>query len=77
MAYVLKFQDMGKVLFVEISGEREKEELIKSAMEVWREIARVTQEMQVVKILVVSSATGSYPALDAFLINSKLLNLTP
>ena len=72
MAYVLKFQDIGKVLFVEISGEREKEELIKSAMEVWREIARVTQEMQVVKILVVSSATGSYPALDAFLINSKL-----
>ena len=72
MAYKLNFQDEGGVLLVEISGEREKEELVKSAREAWREIASKTFEAKVIKILVISSATGKYPALDAFLINSRL-----
>jgi hypothetical protein len=72
VAYKLNFQDEDGVLLVEISGEREKKELTSSAMEAWREISRVTSKKKLVKLLVISSATGKYPALDAFLINSSL-----
>ncbi len=72
MAYKLNFQDEDEVLLVEISGEREKKELIQSAKEAWREIAGVSREKKLVKLLVLSRATGKYPALDAFLINSSL-----
>ena len=72
MAYELSFQDDKGLLIVEISGIREKKELTSSAREVWREIARVTRVKKVKRILILSSATGDYPALDALLINSSL-----
>lgn len=72
MAYKLNFQDENGILLVLISGEREKEELVNRAKETWRKIARMGNEKGYGKLLIVSSATGSYPVLDAFLINSSL-----
>jgi len=72
LAYKLNFQDENGILLVLISGEREKEELVNSAKEAWREIARMGSKKGHRKLLIVSSATGSYPVLDAFLINSCL-----
>lgn len=72
MAYVLNFQNENGILLVSISGKREKQELVMSAQEVWRKIARFNQANEYRRLLVVSSATGNYPVLDAYLINSKL-----
>jgi hypothetical protein len=72
VAYDLSFHDEDGMILVSISGKREKEELVSSARQAWREIARVGYEKEIEKLLIVSSATGNYPALDAFLINSRL-----
>ncbi len=72
MSYKLNFQDEDGVLLVEISGERVKEELTSSAKEAWREIVKVALERKLEQILVLSSATGKYPTLNAYQVNSSL-----
>jgi hypothetical protein len=72
VSYKLNFQYESGILLVSISGERQKDELVSSAKEVWRKIARMGHEKGYGKLLIVSSATGNYPVLDAFLINSSL-----
>ena len=72
MAYKVHFEQEKDILKVEISGEREKEKLINDASEVWREIAKVNREKGLMKILVLSSATGKYPIFDALMINQNL-----
>ncbi len=72
MAYELNFQDQEWGLLVTITGTREQDVLVSHARDAWRIVAEEANKRQAEKILVLSSATGKYPALDAFLINSKL-----
>ena len=72
MAYKLNFLEEDGVLVVEISGERPKDNLTRSAKEAWCEVARVARHKNLKRILVISSATGDYPTMDAYKINSTL-----
>lgn len=72
MAYELNFQAEGSILRVDISGDRTKGDLTSSAKEAWREVARVARDKNLRRILVISRATGNYPTLSAFQINSTL-----
>lgn len=72
MAYRLNFHYEDTLLVIEISGKREISELTSHAKAAWRKIATVSQAKQCKNLLVISNASGKYPALEALLINSSL-----
>ena len=72
MVYDLTFTAEANLLRVEIHGERPKENLSQASKEAWVEISRVAIEREARKLLVVSYATGDYPALTAYQVNSSL-----
>ena len=72
MVYQLEFRVEGECLHVEIFGERPKENLTQASKEAWCEIARVAKEKGIGKLLVVSHATGDYPTLTAYQVNTSL-----
>ena len=74
MAYDLDIDINGDILRVEIFGERSRdpEQLKQDSHAAWREIAQVTSENRLEKLLVVSHAKGDYSALKAYEINSTL-----
>lgn len=72
VAYEISYQAEDWGLLVEITGVRERQVLVPNARDAWREIAEKAREIEAKKVLVLSSAVGKYPVLDAFLINSKL-----
>ncbi len=72
MTYKLDFTVEGNVLKVEIFGERPKDKLNQASEEAWKEIVEVTREKSIDKLLIISHATGDYPTLNAYQINSAL-----
>ena len=72
MVYRLEFKTEGELLWVELFGERPKQNLTEASKEAWVEISRVAREKGKKKLLVVSHATGDYPTLNAYQINTSL-----
>ena len=72
MSYNLQFQVERDLLRVEISGDRTEGDLVADAKTAWTKVATVCRENNLSRILLVSSATGKYAALNGYDINSTL-----
>ncbi|MGH8371751.1 MAG: hypothetical protein ACRETO_03355 [Gammaproteobacteria bacterium] len=72
MSYELQFDVIDKILRVEIRGNRTAGDLSGNAIAAWSKVATVCNENKLSRILVVSHATGKYPSLNAYEINSVL-----
>ena len=72
MAYSLDFQLKSEFLRVEISGDRTEGDLVTGARAAWTKVAATCRENNLSRILLVSSATGTYNTADGYDINSTL-----
>ena len=72
MPYQISHTVQENVLRVEVTGERSRETLVESAQNAWSRIAQTCTEAGLTKIMIISSATGSYPTLEAYEINTNL-----
>ncbi len=72
MSYDVTTQPDGKRLRVQVEGDRSRGDLVAEATRAWRKIAADCADAGCNQILVVTAATGSFPTLDAYIINSIL-----
>ena len=72
MSYDLNIQEEEGLLRVDVAGDRTQGNLVDNAIAACKVAVQACNERGLSRILVISSATGEYPALDAYEINSKL-----
>lgn len=72
MTYILTFQVDGDVLSVHATGDRDSDNPMTSAKDLWTHLALECQERGLSRVLLLSEITGRYPTYDCYEIMSRL-----
>ena len=75
MSYSLNIREEEGLLRVDVTGDRTQGNLIDNVIAACKEVVQACKESGLSRILVISSATGEYPAFDAYEINANLQEL--